>query len=348
MIGNHVFVDFGEDIPSDDESECGSSCSDDETMVPVGSDEELDMVSGSGSDMMMDEGFSDCSSLDDEEIEAFLAGKTSFTDEDIESLMAESGKRKTAAAALDGKSKKAKITEIVEEEWSESAEVEVVLPVLKKEVAKSIPAAKKEAAVAAVVPAVEETKPIVAQKEIAVKEVSEAKPLTKKQKKAAAAVTRAASEEKKVAAPVASAKTSAVQPTADVPKPVKKVEAAPQPTPPAQDKIKTLPNGLIMEDSVIGVGPRAKSGKKVFVRYIGKLQNGKVFDSNTKGAPFSFKLGKGEVIKGWDIGIQGMNVGGSRKLTIPAALAYGASGAAPDIPKNAVLTFEVKLLEVKN
>ena len=103
-----------------------------------------------------------------------------------------------------------------------------------------------------------------------------------------------------------------------------------------------------MEDVNEGKGPKAKSGRKVFVRYIGKLQNGKVFDSNTKGAPFSFKLGAGQVIKGWDVGIQGMCVGGTRKLTIPAALAYGSKGAAPDIPPNATLTFEVKLLDVKN
>lgn len=104
---------------------------------------------------------------------------------------------------------------------------------------------------------------------------------------------------------------------------------------------------MIVEDAVIGKGPRAKSGKKVSVRYIGKLTNGKVFDSNTKGKPFTFRLGKGEVIKGWDVGVQGMNVGGTRKLTIPPALAYGSRGAPPDIPKNATLQFEVKLLDTK-
>ena len=116
---------------------------------------------------------------------------------------------------------------------------------------------------------------------------------------------------------------------------------------PAATEKKTLPSGLVMEDFKVGTGPKAKKGKKVSVRYIGKLANGKTFDSNTKGAPFQFKLGAGEVIKGWDIGVVGMAVGGTRKLTIPAALAYGSRGAPPEIPKNATLTFEVKLLQIK-
>lgn len=98
----------------------------------------------------------------------------------------------------------------------------------------------------------------------------------------------------------------------------------------------------------VGTGPRAKPGKTVAVRYLGRLlSNNKMFDSNTKGAPFKFRLGKGEVIKGWDLGVNGMQVGGVRKLTIPAKLAYGSSGAPPEIPPNADLVFEVKLLEVK-
>ncbi|KAJ3299185.1 peptidylprolyl isomerase fpr4 [Borealophlyctis nickersoniae] len=112
-------------------------------------------------------------------------------------------------------------------------------------------------------------------------------------------------------------------------------------------KKKTLPNGLIIEDIETGTGTKAKNGKKVMVRYIGRLTNGKVFDSNTKGKPFDFKLGAGQVIRGWDLGVQGMNVGGTRKLTIPPSLAYGAAGAPPDIPRNATLEFEVKLLDVK-
>jgi FK506-binding nuclear protein len=120
-------------------------------------------------------------------------------------------------------------------------------------------------------------------------------------------------------------------------------------TTPAEGKKekKVLPNGLEIIDDVVGKGAKAKNGKRVFMRYIGKLTNGKKFDENTSGKPFSFVLGKGEVIKGWDIGIQGMQVGGTRKLVIPAKLAYGSAGAPPDIPKNATLTFDVKLLDVK-
>jgi FK506-binding nuclear protein len=132
------------------------------------------------------------------------------------------------------------------------------------------------------------------------------------------------------------------------PKSAKKEEPKVEKKPEAKTPSKVQhPSGLIIEDQIVGNGPKAKAGKKVAVRYIGKLMNGKVFDSNTKGAPFTFKLGKGDVIKGWDIGVQGMNVGGTRKLTIPAQLAYGSRGAPPDIPKNATLQFEVKLLEVK-
>ncbi|KAK3815298.1 MAG: hypothetical protein J3Q66DRAFT_314478 [Benniella sp.] len=111
--------------------------------------------------------------------------------------------------------------------------------------------------------------------------------------------------------------------------------------------IKTLPSGLIIEDVKPGDGPRAKSGKKIGMRYIGRLENGKVFDKNVSGKPFFFHLGRGEVIKGWDLGIQGMQLGGERHLTIPPALAYGAQGAPPDIPRNATLKFEVKLVTLK-
>ncbi|GJJ78632.1 FK506-binding nuclear protein [Entomortierella parvispora] len=127
---------------------------------------------------------------------------------------------------------------------------------------------------------------------------------------------------------------------AEVKKEVKKEE-------PKKANIKTLPNGLIIEDVKVGEGARAKSGKKIGMRYIGRLTNGKVFDKNMSGKPFNFNLGRGEVIKGWDLGIQGMQLGGERKLTIPPALAYGAQGAPPDIPRNATLEFDVKLVTLK-
>ncbi|KAG0296445.1 peptidylprolyl isomerase fpr4 [Dissophora globulifera] len=122
---------------------------------------------------------------------------------------------------------------------------------------------------------------------------------------------------------------------------------APKKEEPKKDNKKVLANGLIIEDVKVGTGQAAKSGKKIGMRYIGRLTNGKVFDKNTNGAPFNFNLGRGEVIKGWDLGIQGMQLGGERRLTIPPALAYGSQGAPPDIPRNATLVFEVKLVTLK-
>lgn len=104
--------------------------------------------------------------------------------------------------------------------------------------------------------------------------------------------------------------------------------------------------GVTVDDRKIGTGPAAKKGNRLEMRYIGKLDNGKVFDSNKSGKPFSFKLGAGEVIKGWDIGLQGIQVGGERRLIIPAHLAYG-NKALPGIPKNSRLTFDIKCLSIK-
>ncbi|KAF7165102.1 hypothetical protein CNMCM5623_009410 [Aspergillus felis] len=104
--------------------------------------------------------------------------------------------------------------------------------------------------------------------------------------------------------------------------------------------------GVKIDDKKLGKGPAAKAGNTVAMRYIGKLEDGKVFDANKKGKPFTFKLGKGEVIKGWDIGIAGMAVGGERRITIPSNLAYGKK-ALPGIPANSKLIFDVKLLEIK-
>lgn len=105
-------------------------------------------------------------------------------------------------------------------------------------------------------------------------------------------------------------------------------------------------NGVTIDVRKVGTGPAAKKGNRLEMRYIGKLDNGKVFDSNKAGKPFSFKLGAGEVIKGWDIGLEGIQVGGERRLVIPPHLAYG-NKALPGIPKNSKLTFDIKCLSIK-
>lgn len=106
---------------------------------------------------------------------------------------------------------------------------------------------------------------------------------------------------------------------------------------------------LIIEDIKVGTGAEAVSGKKITVNYTGTLTDGTKFDSslNPGRTPFSFTLGAGEVIKGWDQGFNGMKVGGKRKLTIPPELGYGAQGAGGTIPPNATLIFEVELLGVE-
>ena len=109
---------------------------------------------------------------------------------------------------------------------------------------------------------------------------------------------------------------------------------------------KTTESGLIISDLVVGDGEVALSGSTVTVNYTGTLENGDQFDSSIGRAPFSFPLGAGRVIKGWDEGVSGMKVGGKRKLTIPPDLGYGARGAGNVIPANATLIFEVELLKV--
>ena len=109
-----------------------------------------------------------------------------------------------------------------------------------------------------------------------------------------------------------------------------------------------LADGLTYTDDQVGTGAEATSGKTVSVHYTGWLTDGTKFDSSKdRGDPFEFPLGAGHVIKGWDEGVQGMKVGGTRKLTIPPALGYGARGAGGVIPPNATLVFEVELLGVE-
>jgi len=111
---------------------------------------------------------------------------------------------------------------------------------------------------------------------------------------------------------------------------------------------------LQMEDTVVGTGAEARAGQNVRVHYTGWLYDpaaannrGRKFDSSKdRGQPFSFGLGQGQVIRGWDEGVQGMKVGGTRVLTIPPEMGYGARGAGGVIPPNATLVFEVELLGV--
>ncbi|SCU80966.1 LANO_0B01640g1_1 [Lachancea nothofagi CBS 11611] len=128
----------------------------------------------------------------------------------------------------------------------------------------------------------------------------------------------------------------------------KNLEEGPSKKAAKEEKPKTqaLEGGIVVEDRVVGKGKTAKKGSKVGMRYIGKLKNGKVFDKNTSGKPFNFNLGRGEVIKGWDIGVSGMAVGGERRIVIPAPYAYGKQ-ALPGLPANSELTFDVKLVSMK-
>ncbi len=109
--------------------------------------------------------------------------------------------------------------------------------------------------------------------------------------------------------------------------------------------VQTTASGLIIEEIVVGSGAQASAGQEVTVHYTGWLTSGEKFDSSKdRDDPFVFPLGGGRVIRGWDEGVQGMKIGGTRKLTIPPDLGYGARGAGGVIPPNATLVFEVELL----
>jgi FKBP-type peptidyl-prolyl cis-trans isomerase FkpA len=112
-------------------------------------------------------------------------------------------------------------------------------------------------------------------------------------------------------------------------------------------EVKTA-SGLKYSDNVVGTGATPQRGQTVTVHYTGTLENGKKFDSSLdRGTPSNFRIGVGEVIKGWDEGLMSMKVGGKRRLVIPSALGYGPQGRPPDIPGNSTLIFDVELLGVK-
>ena len=120
---------------------------------------------------------------------------------------------------------------------------------------------------------------------------------------------------------------------------------APSFVPSKATPLPAAPSKLEIVDVTVGTGAEAVAGKKVKVHYTGTLMNGTKFDSSRdRNEPFEFPLGGGQVIKGWDQGVAGMKVGGTRKLTIPPQLGYGARGAGGVIPPNATLLFEIELL----
>lgn len=125
-------------------------------------------------------------------------------------------------------------------------------------------------------------------------------------------------------------------------------QSATQPANTKMDDKTIQTDKLIIEDQVVGTGAEAVAGKNVTVNYTGTLTNGTKFDSSfDHGQPFTFNLGAGQVIAGWDQGVAGMKIGGKRKLTIPPSLGYGSAGAAGVIPPNATLIFVVELLKVE-
>jgi FKBP-type peptidyl-prolyl cis-trans isomerase len=118
----------------------------------------------------------------------------------------------------------------------------------------------------------------------------------------------------------------------------------------AQQAQAQLMSELTIKDTVVGTGTVAQAGDTVFVLYTGTLDNGTVFDASSLhgNVPFSFTLGAGQVIQGWDLGVVGMKVGGTRELTIPPNLAYGANSPSPSIPPNSTLHFTIQLLSVSS
>lgn len=122
---------------------------------------------------------------------------------------------------------------------------------------------------------------------------------------------------------------------------------SPEPTESANNPIQ-YDNGLVVQDVVVGDGATAESGDTLSAHYVGKLENGTVFDeSYGRGQPLQFVLGSGQLIRGWELGLVGMKEGGKRQLVIPSELGYGERGAGGVIPPNATLLFEIELVSVQ-
>jgi FKBP-type peptidyl-prolyl cis-trans isomerase len=148
------------------------------------------------------------------------------------------------------------------------------------------------------------------------------------------------------AAPSTNAPASTTKPATDDPK-LAAMKLAPST---AKGETKTTAGGVKYETLKEGTGPELKPGQKAAIHYVGKLENGKEFDSTRSKAapkPFEVSIGVTPLIKGWDEGIPGMKVGEVRKLTIPSEMGYGKKGYGSDIPADATLIFEVELVEVK-
>lgn len=148
----------------------------------------------------------------------------------------------------------------------------------------------------------------------------------------------------------AAAKQAATPPPSvpPVPEPAKKPAKGSSTKSSSDSDIPKTVDHLIKKDIKVGTGKEAKTGDTVTVNYRGTLTDGKQFDSSyDRNEPFTFQLGAGNVIKGWDEGVQGMKVGGKRKLIIPSDLGYGEQGMGADIPPNSTLVFEVELLKVE-
>lgn len=173
-------------------------------------------------------------------------------------------------------------------------------------------------------------------------EAKEAKAKKAKKAQAEKEAKAAAEKEKKAAKKRAASEATAAEPAA------KKGKAAAEAPEEAGVRTRRFESGLEIKYLKAGKpnGKVATAGRRVGMRYVGKLANGKQFDASGK-RTFTFRLGVGEVIKGWDAGVQGMKVGEKRRLTVPPKLGYGAKGAPPTIPGNATLIFDVECVEVR-